>query len=525
MGLGGASLTPRQAVVATAALLRSGLVRFYRPDRLLRISGHLARYRFGPGMGPIVGAAVYPDAPAIVDDTGVVCMRELEARCAAVAGGLAAAGVTAGDTLGLLARNSREFYEVVVGASRVGADVTYLNTGFTAEQVADAVERRRLRALVYDVEFVDRVPEGVLTIPTSPDTGGPSVWAMAETTWPAPGRPANLSRHVILTSGTTGAPKGVPRTGGGLDSIVALLSGLPYRVRETHLIAAPMFHAWGWLHLMLTMLFSSTAVLMRRFDPVGALELIERERCEVLVAVPAMLQKIMDLPVEIRRSYDVSSLRVVAVSGSALSGRLATEFMDEFGDVLYSLYGSTEVGYATVAGPVDLRVAPGTAGRALPGVLVEVLDEQGEPCPPGQPGAIRVRGTDTASADEAGTGGEGRTGDLGWLDGEGRLFIGGREDDMVIVGGENVYPVVVEQLLERHPAVVEAAVVGAADRVLGQVLVAHVVLRAGGAARPEALREWCREHLAGFQVPRRIVVHDALPRNETGKVVKTMLRV
>jgi fatty-acyl-CoA synthase len=295
-------------------------------------------------------------------------------------------------------------------------------------------------------------------------------------------------------------------------------------VRETHLIAAPLFHGWGWLNLLLTMLLSGTLVVSRRFDPERTLAQIERERCQVLVAVPVMLQRIMDLPPDVRRRYDTSCLRLVAVSGSAMSARLAREFMDEFGDVLFSLYGSTEAAYATVAGPVDLRAAPGTAGRALSTVRIRVVDERDRDARPGQCGSIVVSNHDAIARDPTAAGMPAiRTGDLGWLDEEGRLFVAAREDDMVVVGGENVYPVVVEDVLENHPDIREAAVVGAADRVLGQALVAHVVLRRGRAATAESIRDWCRARLAPFQVPRRVVIHNKLPHGETGKVTKRSL--
>jgi fatty-acyl-CoA synthase len=436
-----------------------------------------------------------------------------------VAHGLAGAGLREGDTVGVLARNSGEFYLVVVAASRLGADVVYLNTGSAAGQVAAVVAEHRPRALVYDPEFADRLPEAVPAIPTTgAGSAARSVRAMALERSPSAPGPVRTSRHVILTSGTTGSPKAVPRTGARIESLAALLSGLPYRVRETHLVAAPMFHAWGWLNVLLTMLLSSTVVLTRRFDPELVLSYIERQRCHVLVAVPTMLQRIMDLPAATRRRYDSRSLRVVAVSGSALSGRLARAFMDEFGDILYSLYGSTEAAFATVAAPADLRAAPGTAGRPLSGIRVRVLDPDGRPCPRGVPGAIHVDGREVVA--ERGTA---RTGDVGWLGQDGRLFVAGREDDMLIVGGENVYPIVVERTLEEHPDVVEAAVTGCPDRTLGQIPIAHVVFRDATAARATKLRAWCRQRLAPFEVPRRIVVHTQLPRNETGKVVKRAL--
>jgi acyl-CoA synthetase (AMP-forming)/AMP-acid ligase II len=519
--------TPRESVDAALALLRSGLWQVYRPDHLVRLAVSLAQYQMGPAAGAMVGAIVYPDAVGIVDETSTATMRELDQRSSAVARGLYAAGFRAGDAIGLLARNSAAFYEATVGASRLGIDLTYLNTGFVAGQVAEVADQRRLTGLIYDQEFADRIPATVRKVVTVEDGSHrpPSLAAMAAgPSRPPPPRPTRPGRHIILTSGTTGRPKAVARSGGGVASVIALLSGLPLRVRETHLIAAPLFHAWGWLNMLLTMLLSGTVVVRRRFDAQSTLAQIEHERCHVLIAVPSMLRQIMDLPVAVRRRYDTTSLRVVAVSGSALSPSLAGSFMDEFGEILFSLYGSTEAAYATVATPVDLRGAPGTAGRPLPMVRVRVVDQHGRDRPRGQRGRIVVHGRDTVAADQEEPGPTAmRTGDLGWIDEAGRLFVAGREDDMVIVGGENVYPIGVEQTLEEHPDIVEAAVVGAPDRRLGQVLVAHVVIRPGAALTAETIRDWCRTRLARYQVPHRVIFHERLPHGETGKIVKRSL--
>lgn len=534
-------LTPAETLTASRALWRSRLVRLYRPDHLARIGLAVARHGMGPAMGPRVGATLHPGAPGMVDDDGTLSMADLDTCCSDVADRLQDSGLVPGDPVGILARNSAAFYAGMVGASRAGLDVTYLNTGFSASQVADVVEGRGLRAVLHDPGLADRLPRpGGDVDPALPL----SLWTSGDPPpLPSPRERGHRSRHVILTSGTTGRPKGASRTGGGLGSVLALLSGLPYRVRETHLVAAPAFHAWGWVNTLLTMLLSSTTVLTRSFDAEHVLRLVETHRCHVLVAVPAMLQRIMDLPPAVRARYDTSSLRVVALSGSPLPGPLARAFLDEYGDVLYNLYGSTEAAFATVASPADLRAAPGTAGRVLPGVRVEVLDESGAPCPSGVPGAIRVTSADTArgdtgdtgrtvgSGDSGGSGGtaaerpdRAMTGDLGWFDSKGRLFVGGREDDMVVSGGENVYPVVVEQTLREHAGVADVAVVGVPDADFGQALRAHVVRRAGSQVGAEDLRTWCKDRLAPFQVPRSVVWHDALPRNETGKVVTSRLR-
>jgi fatty-acyl-CoA synthase len=533
---GAAPGSPRTPAAAASALARSGLLRPHRPGRLIRVGRAALRYGLGPGCGPVAGAAFYPRAPAFIDDTGTMTFAELEERCQALAAGLAAE-LAPGAAVALLGRNSAAFYQVMVAASRCEFDILYLNTGFSAAQIAELTSGG-VAAIVHDVEFADRIPAGVLAIPvTGADglsierlatgVGGPA-WRRGGPRWPG-----RRSRHVILTSGTTGQPKHTARTGGDASSVIALAAGLPYRARETHLIAAPIFHSWGWLNTLLTMLYSSTAVVTRSFDPAGVLALVERERCQVLVAVPVMLRRIMDLPPEVRRKYDTSSLRAVTVSGSSLSPALAGAFMDEFGAVLYNLYGSTEAGYATVASPADLRAAPGTAGRPLPGVEVRVAGSGpagSGPAGPRSPGAIWVSSHDSLAGARPGRPdvpvfrAPVRTGDIGWFDADGRLFVGGRADDMIVTGGENVYPVEVENALEQHPAILEAAVTGVQDEEYGQVLVAHLVLRRDQVLAPDDLRSWCRRRLAPFQVPRQFLIHDQLPHNASGKVVKSALR-
>ena len=532
-----AALDPRVLLAASLAFARSGLVRPYRPDHLTRIGWSVLRYGAGPGFGPQAGAIFCPDRPGIVDDDGTVSFRQLEERCDVLAARLAAV-ISPGDGIALLARNSAGFYQTMVAAARCGLDVLYLNTGFTTGQIAETVTGRGVRVLVHDAEFEGKVPSGVMGIPMSGETPA-SIERMAAGPRRSrgPGEAGlRRSRHIMLTSGTTGRPKDVSRTGGDIASIIALVSGLPNRAQETWLVAAPMFHSWGWMNTLLAMLFSSTIVVAERFDPERVLALAEREHCQVLVAVPAMLRLIMSLPPGVRRRYDTSALRAVTVSGSSLPPALAEAFMDEFGDILYSLYGSTEAGYAAVATPADLRAAPGTVGRPLPLVDVRVLGDQGLPCQPGTRGMVWVSSRDTAAAGPAADDLSGTpvtaaerwretaacTGDIGWFDEARRLFIAGRSD-MIITGGENVYPVEVETRLEQHPGVLEAAVVGRDDQVYGQSLVAHLTLREGSTITGEALRAWCRAGLAPFQVPRQFIIHDQLPHNAAGKVVKRSL--
>jgi fatty-acyl-CoA synthase len=293
-------------------------------------------------------------------------------------------------------------------------------------------------------------------------------------------------------------------------------------------VAAPLFHTWGWAHLALAMLLGSTVVLRRRFDPEGCLQTLVEEDCDSLVVIPVMLQRIMQLPQETLDRYDLSNVKVVAASGSALPGDLGTTWMDQFGDHLFNVYGSTEVAYATVASPDDLREAPGTAGRPPFATVVKILDEDGAELPRGEAGRIFVG---NSILFEGYTGGGSKdlvdglmaTGDVGRFDEGGRLIVEGRDDDMIVSGGENVFPQEVEDCLSRHDEVVEAAAFGVDDEDYGKRLRAYVVRTEGSQVSQDELKDFVKQNLARYKVPREIVFLDELPRNATGKVLKREL--
>jgi fatty-acyl-CoA synthase len=342
--------------------------------------------------------------------------------------------------------------------------------------------------------------------------------------------PSAPGRTVILTSGTTGTPKGANRASpGSLDPAAALLSRIPLHAREPTVIAAPLFHAWGFAHLFLGQALASTIVLRRRFDPEETLRVIAASRATALVVVPVMLQRILELPQECIRGHDLDALRVIAVSGSALPGPLATRVMDTFGDKLYNLYGSTEVAWATIATPEDLRAAPGTAGRPPRGTTVRILDEDWHELAPRQTGRIFV-GNEmlfegyTGGGDKVRFGTLMSTGVVGHFDVEGRLFIDGRDDDMIVSGGENVFPAEVEDLIAGVPGVREVAVVGVPDEEFGQRLRAFVALENGAGLTEQDLKDQVKSNLAGYKVPRSVTFVDELPRNATGKILKRELQ-
>jgi acyl-CoA synthetase (AMP-forming)/AMP-acid ligase II len=515
-------------------LFEAGLIAPVRPDRLVRVGRSLLRWGTTSAGAIAVAAARTPDQPAVIDELGTLTYGDLHRRANALASSLLAHGVRPGDGVAMMCRNHRGFVDVSTACSRLGAHALYLNTMFAAPQLTDVVEREDAKAIVYDEEFASVVEHA------RADRKRFVAWSEGAGEDPriedliAAGDPAGVppptepGRVVILTSGTTGAPKGAQRSAAGVAAAAALLSKIPVRARETTMIAAPLFHSWGLANYTLGVPLASTFVLRRRFDPEGTLEAVARHRATALVVVPVMLQRILELPEEVLDRYDASSLRIIAVSGSTLPGPLATRVMDRFGDVLYNLYGSTEVAWATIATPEDLRAAPGTAGRPPLGTVVKLFDEDDREVPRGQSGRIFVA---SGLPFEGYTGGETKatigelmsSGDVGHFDAAGRLFVDGRDDDMIISGGENLFPSEVEDLLASHPAVREVAVLGVEDAEWGQRLKAVVALHDDAELSEQELKAYVKDNLAAFKVPRDVEFVDALPRNATGKVLKREL--
>ncbi len=521
-------------------LLGTGMIAPVRPDKLVRSLAALRRWGPTPAAAYTGSAIRYPDRQAIVDERGTLTFAEVDRRTNALARSLRAHGVGEQDSVAIMCRNHRGFIEATVACSKLGASALYLNTAFAGPQIADVMRREDPVALIYDEEFTDLIAEGGAGRKRFVAAHEPGTQALAasdprleqliagESDTPLTA-PAEKGRVVILTSGTTGTPKGAARKQpDSVEPLAALFSKIPLKARETTMIAAPMFHSWGFGHFTLAEPLASTLVLRRRFDPEDTLRAIAHHRATALAVVPVMLQRIMELDRETLAAYDVSSLKVIAVSGSVLPGELATRVMDVFGDVLYNLYGSTEVAWATIATPEDLRAAPGTAGRPPLGTVVKLLDAEGREAPPGQGGRIFVA---NEMVFEGYTGGGGKeivrglmsTGDVGRFDAAGRLFVDGRDDEMIVSGGENVFPREVEDLLASHEQIEEAAVVGVPDADFGQRLVAYVVPRQDAELDEDAVNEYVKSNLARYKVPREVVFLDRLPRNATGKVLKREL--
>jgi acyl-CoA synthetase (AMP-forming)/AMP-acid ligase II len=524
------------------ALTRAGFVRPERPDTLARIIQILVRWGITPAAAAAASAARYPNEVAIEDELGSLTFREVQRRSNALASAMQDRGVVEGDGVAILARNHRYFVEATIACAKIGARALYLNTSFAAPQAREVLEREKPTATIYDAEFaklISHATQGRRTrryVAWVGEEGGITGDELIEDLIEA-GDPEDVvppgeePKFVILTSGTTGTPKGASRSAPkGIDPIGGLLGRVPYRVREKHFIAAPLFHAWGIGQYMIGSALSATLILQNRFNPEATLAAIDEHKPSVLVVVPVMLSRILDLPQEVRARYDTSSLRIVFASGSALPGELAERWMNAFGDNLYNLYGSTEVAWATIATPEDLRAAPGTAGKPPKGTILKIVDRNGNEVPPGETGRIFVgselvfEGYTGGGSKETSAEGLMSTGDMGHIDEDGRLFIDSREDDMIVSGGENVYPGEVEELLSKHPQISDAAVIGVEDQDFGQRLKAFVVTSGGAELSEDEVKTYVKDHLARYKVPREVEFLDELPRNATGKVVKRELQ-
>ncbi|MBS1887133.1 MAG: AMP-binding protein [Actinobacteria bacterium] len=519
-------------------LRRAGIVAPLRPDKALRVGSTFLRWGASPATGVTIAAIEHPYEIAILDERGSLTWERLHRRSNALAHSFEALGIGPGDGIGVMARNHRGFLEATLAAAKLGASALYLNTMFAGPQLVEVMRREGPKALVYDEEFGDLlagVDPSVRRIVAWHD-GAPPAGATTLEQLIAVGDDSDLlppegkARFVILTSGTTGTPKGAQRTSpDGLMTLASLIDMIPYRRGSTMMIAAPLFHSWGFLHFVIALPTSSTMVLRRRFDPEETLAAVERTNADALTVVPVMVQRILGLPEEVLGRYKLPSLKIAALSGSALPGELATQWMDRFGDNIYNLYGSTEVSIATVATPADLRAAPGTAGRPLRDTTVRLLDEAGKEVPRGEVGRIFV-GNDMRM--EGYTGGGNKeaidgllsSGDVGHFDPDGRLFVDGRDDEMIVSGGENVFPREVEDLLADLDGVVEVAVIGVDDEKFGQRLKAFVVLEDGASVTAEELGAHVKANLASYKTPREVEFLAELPRNATGKVLKRELR-
>jgi acyl-CoA synthetase (AMP-forming)/AMP-acid ligase II len=522
-----------------ATLQRAGMIAPMRPDRYLKMAAAMRREGMGMTVGFAGAAQRCPERPALIDELGTLTWRQLDERINALASALQALPSGQPKVIGIMCRNHRGFIEALVAANRIGSDVVLLNTSFAGPAMAEVVNREGVDAAIYDEEFtatVDRAladrPDAIRIVAWTESQHEVTVENLiTDHLGGQPERTGRKGKMILLTSGTTGSPKGAKQSGGGagIGTLKAILDRTPWRAEETIVIVAPMFHAWGFSQLIFAASMACTIVTRRKFDPEATLDLVDRHQATGLAVVPVMFDRIMELPDNVRNRYSGRSLRFAAASGSRMRPDVVTAFMDQFGDVIYNNYNATEAGMIATATPADLRAAPDTAGRPAGGTEIRILDPEFNELPTGEVGIIYVRNDTQFDGYTSGNtkdfhAGFMSSGDVGYLDEAGRLFVVGRDDEMIVSGGENVYPIEVEKTLTTHDEVAEAAVIGVDDEQYGQRLAAFVVLEPGSSATVDTLKQHVRDNLANYKVPREISVLDELPRGSTGKILRAELQ-
>jgi acyl-CoA synthetase (AMP-forming)/AMP-acid ligase II len=481
----------------------------------------------------------------LVQEERAYSFFELNERVDSIAKSLAKRGARCGDRIVVMLKNRPEFVLVQTAAARLGCATVSCSYRSTSREFEYVVKDSGARILFFDAEIASVLEQSpsvrtrlgdsrcivvggkIEPFPTLDDVIREGQTGMVPKRDDAPS-------VVMYTSGTTGKPKGAVRKYGIgiMAGAMALIGETPMQMGEKHLAVCPLYHATANSFIALSYIVGSTVYVMRDFRPEAFLEAVERYRITTTAVVPTMLHRIVELGDETIRRYDTSSLKVIFSGGAPLTAPLAREVMRLFGDTLYNFYGSTETGAVTLAKPDDLKRAPGTIGKILDGQHVRLLDEEGRACLPGRVGELYARSGQLITgyhANESGTreamrDGFFSVGDLARQDERGYFFLEGRKRDMIISGGVNVYPAEVESVLEDHPAIAEAAVVGIPDPEWGERTRAFVVVKQGAHTDSAALLEYCRAQLAGPKVPREFVFLEALPRNPTGKVLKRELR-
>ena len=516
-------------------LLRRRLVPLTRPDEILTALTSVRQW--GMVAGPARTAAKYhPDSLGIVDELGELTFAELHRRSNSLARAWQQRGLDDSSVIALLCRDHRGLVESMLAAGKLGARVLLMNTGFAGPQFAAVAEREGANALVYDVEFtgilsgVDASVPRYLAWVDDADNEYPTLEELVTSTSDAElTRPPKVGSLVLLTSGTTGTPKGAARQVSSPFAAAQFLDRIPLPPNGRTMLAAPLFHGTGLSQFLLTVALGSATIMRRRFDPESTLQMMSKYGADTLVVVPTMLQRILALGDDVIRGYDTSSLRIIFTAGSALAPEVGNHATDLFGDVIHNLYGSTEVAVATVATPEDWKAAPGTVGRAPVGCRVQLYDEGGNRVTEPNRTARVFVGSGLRFSGYTGGGGKEEidgllsSGDVGHFDSSGLLFIDGRDDDMIVSGGENVFPAEVENLLLEYPGVHDAAVIGVPDEDFGQRLKAFLVLSDGVELSADQVRDHVKANLARHKVPRDVEFIAELPRNATGKLLRKQL--
>jgi len=500
-------------------------IKLLTPIGLFRFAA--AVWKYGLNIMALLGfaASTHSKRIALVDEQETLNYSELLSQSDKLAFLLyEQCGIRIGQRVGFMCRNHAVFVKSMFAASRLGADIYLLNAEMSASQLEHIIEQHDFHFIVYDREASALIEHSSYSKGKmlSYDDRLPSINGMLDITVVEKRklRRTSMGRLVVLTGGTTGRSKAAahkPSVFNYLNPFIALITRLQLMRYQTAYIATPIYHGYGVAVCLLFIAVGKKMVIRKRFDAENACELIREHQVEIVTVVPLMLHKML--------KHDAVSLRSLAciASGSAeLNPKLVEETRSKLGDIVYNLYGTSEAGLNVIATPQDLRAAPTTIGKQIEGVRLKIVDEHQNEVGIGQIGQIcihnkwsRKNGAEASWIE---------TGDIGYRDDSGLLYLCGRVDDMVISAGVNVYPIELEQALIRHPQVEDIAVIGVPDEHFGQRLRAYVQLAREAQLSQEELLEWLRPKIARYQMPREIMIVDQLPYTPVGKLDKKQLK-
>ncbi len=489
-----------------------------------------------------IHAANQPDKVAVIQDDCRVTFADLDQRSNRAAHALIGLGLRSGDRVAVMSYNSVEGSEMSAALRKAGAMVVPVNFRLRGPEVAYILNDSGARFIASGPEFIDELERA------RAEVEGERTWiafAGARPGWidyqrlieDQPATEVELGAggvgaSMIYTSGTTGRPKGAYRPKGlPLEIALQTITIFGLTPEDVHLVAGPGYHSAVGYFSTLTVLLGGTIDLMSKFDPERALQLIERDRCTTTFMAPTLLQRIVDLPEEVRARYDVSSMRAIILGAAPCPFSLKGRAIELFGEVLWEFYGATETGVNIVLRPEEQLSKPGSCGRTTEASEVRLLDEAGNEVPEGTPGRLWVRNSALAeyynrpdATESAMRDGFFSVGDVAYRDADGYYYICDRLVDMIISGGVNIYPAEIEAAIHAHPAVRDVAVIGVPDDHWGESVKAIVELHPDASLSEDELIAWCGGRIAGYKKPRSIEFIDELPRGVDGKLHKRQLR-
>lgn len=486
----------------------------------------------------------YPEKAAIVFEGRVLTYRELNKRVNRLSNGLLSLGLGKGDKVAILLGNCPEILEIMLAVGKIGITAVPVNFRFVGREIEYIINQSDSTMLIIGSEYLPNIKDvrqnfsrvkhylavgqGAEGMHNYEEFLGkyidrePNVEVLETDPW-----------YIGYTSGTTGFPKGAvishrARVLGALYLIIEF--GL--RDDDVQLMVMPLFHSNGLLFSLAGFILGNTIQLVRHFNPEEVLRTIEQGKTSYASMVPTMYNMLLTLPDHVRQSYDVSSMRVLISSSSPLLTKTKEEIISFFrGAMLNEFYGSTEAGIVTNLKPRDQMRKIRCVGPAMFGVKVKLLDKNGQEVPPGEVGELFSFGQNfdgyykMPEATKASFRGDWfSAGDMARMDEEGYFYIVDRKNDMIISGGENIYPVEIEEVLSQHPVVLESAVIGVPDEKWGESVKALIILKPGMQASEEEIIEFCRNRLAGYKRPKSVEFVSSFPKNPTGKILKRIIR-